>query len=93
MSIESEIIARDVANLSVEERFGNLAPEEKLAALKAMGFVAFWEQHQPDCGAQYDRGLRCNCIPPGTSWRAPRDVVVFMGETYEQLRDHARQRR
>lgn len=64
----------------------SMSPQDKLDALKAMGFIAMWEQHQPDCGHQWDHGIRCNCVPPGTSWRAPTDVVEHMHETWDELR-------
>lgn len=63
------------------------SPQDKLDVLKAMGFTAMWEQHQPDCPSQFDSGMRCNCIPPGTSWVAPHEVKEFMNETYEKLRE------
>ena len=62
--------------------YASMSPSEKLAAIKAMGFVAFWEQHQPDCEAQYSRGIRCICVPPGTSWRA-RNGNIGNGGTGE----------
>jgi hypothetical protein len=69
-----------------------LAPAEKLEALKLMGFTAFYEDHQPDCAAMFASGIRCNCVPPGTHWSAPKDVNVFLRETWTERRAFAQER-
>jgi hypothetical protein len=76
-------ITREV--VATEPDYAELSPERKLEILKAMGFIAFWDEHQPDCPAQYTSGIRCICVPPGTSWHAPRDVKEYMHETYQEL--------
>lgn len=68
-----------------------LSPQEKLDALKEMGFTAMWEEHQPDCYSF--NGDRCICIPPGTSWMPPKDVREYMHETYEELRNRKERNR
>lgn len=80
-----------------EEWWRDLPPDVKLTILTAMGFVAIWEDHQPSCVyADVDGdvnhtdeewpGIICNCVPPGTSWGAPREVGEFMGETWDDLK-------
>lgn len=64
--------------------FGKLTPERKLKVLKAMGFQAYRDDHQPDCEYAIDAGNRCQCVRPATSWSAPHDVVVAMHETYDE---------
>lgn len=63
-----------------------LPPTVKLELVEAMGFSRVWTEHQPECPYAIDAGMRCNCIPPGTSFHPPHDVVKELHETYEELR-------
>lgn len=77
---------------SKTEDYASLPPERKIEILAEMGFRAVFETHQPDCPSQYTTGIRCICLPPGTSWWAPRDVKEHLHETYEELCEWKRQR-
>lgn len=69
-----------------------LDPVDKVRMIEAMGFTRRGSSHQPDCPYALDAGNRCNCVPPAPEWGAPQDVLVLLGETYEQRRDRPRQR-
>lgn len=65
---------------------------QKIEIVKAMGFRPGGSDHQWDCGYQFDPGIRCNCVPPATTWSQPADVDVYLGETWEERRNDKRDR-
>lgn len=70
-----------------------LSPAEKLEALKEMGFTEVPpEEHTINCTSIQGSGLRCTCIPPTTSFKAPLDVRVYMGENVERRQSFAEKR-
>jgi hypothetical protein len=59
--------------------------EDKLRIIKAMGFVPMWSPHTYECPANFDEdGYICNCVPDPTCFSPPDDVLVVMGETWEE---------
>jgi hypothetical protein len=78
------VVIENMEGLLVQAK--DLPPEVKVEMIKAMGFGAQGDDHQPDCPAQYTRGIRCNCVPPATVWTGPRDVAVFLKETWDERR-------
>jgi len=67
-----------------------LAAEEKVELFKSLGMSRVGEDHQPDCLKFH--GVDCNCIPPGSMWTHPKDVEVFLKETYADLCAEAERR-
>lgn len=67
-----------------------LPAEEKVELFKSLGMSRIGEDHQPDC-LQFHGG-DCNCIPPGSMWTHPKDVAVFLKETYDDLYAEAQRR-
>jgi hypothetical protein len=69
-----------------------LSPEEKIALFKGLGMSRVGDNHQPDCGPPAETGIRCNCVPPASSWSHPEDVEVFLKETWEDRLERAKKR-
>lgn len=67
-----------------------LPAEEKVELFKSLGMSCVGENHQPDCLQFY--GGYCNCIPPASMWTHPKDVEVFLKETYDDLYAEAQRR-
>lgn len=67
----------------------DFSPEQKLAKLKEWGFVPFSDPHQPDCPRNLSSGYLCNCVPPAIMWTAPKEIQVFMKDTWEDRRKRA----
>jgi hypothetical protein len=64
--------------------FRALSPEQKLQILREMDFIEVApEEHGSSCPSLRNSGVRCDCLSPTTSWKAPSDVRRYMGETRE----------
>lgn len=66
------------------EAVKNLPPEAKVELFRYLGMSLVWDPHDLDCAAPHIRGIQCNCVPPASMWRHPKDVEVFLGETWEE---------
>lgn len=86
-----EGVAVDIEDVDrLVARAQTLPPETKLWLLEAMGFTPIGSAHQPDCMRLYDRGIRCDCVPPATVWGQPSDVAAHRKETWEDRVELAR---
>lgn len=82
-----------MAEFTHRVNFSSLSPAQKIEILKELGFrESTPDEHAPNCTSRQGGGLRCTCIPPTTSWKAPGDVVKFMGETMEARQTFAEKR-
>lgn len=77
---------------AVIEAVARLDPEKKLAVLEAMGFTRSRLEHGVNCLSRQGSGLRCDCVPPESQWRAPADVRKHLGETWEARTAHRNER-
>jgi hypothetical protein len=41
------------------------------------------DNHQPDCSSN-NTASTCICVPPESMWSHPKDVEVYLEETWEQ---------
>lgn len=71
----------------------SIPAELKMAIIKAMGFRPMGEMHTRDCPAAMSSGIICQCVPGPTEWSPPNDVMVHMGETWEERLAAARARK
>lgn len=73
--------------------FSTLDPAQKLHILNEMGFQeAAPLEHAVNCTSRQGSGLRCDCLPGTTSFKAPADVKRYMGETMEARQEFAEKR-
>lgn len=93
MTVDEEIAwRRSLVETQSEPDWATMDAAEKVRILQAMGFIRRGESHQPDCPAQFDRGLRCNCVPDSDHYMVPPDVQALWGQTYEERLAKARAR-
>jgi hypothetical protein len=69
-----------------------LGPADKVTLFKALGMSRVGSDHNSDCLAQGNSGIRCNCVPDAPMLTEPHDVVVFMKETWEDRLARAQER-
>lgn len=73
-----------MAEFTHKVNFAGLSPAQKLAILKEMGFKEDGPlEHGVNCTSRQGRGLKCDCLPGTTSFKAPADVKKYLGETME----------
>lgn len=61
-----------------------LPPEAKVELFKYLGMSRVGDSHDADCSAPHMGGIACQCVPPASTWQHPKDVEVFLGETWEE---------
>lgn len=89
--LASVVVKLDESN--VLEVVRGLSAEMKIKVIIAMGFSPVGGDHDATCSAMGDfddedepSGLRCNCVPPATSWSQPGDVDEHRHETWNERR-------
>lgn len=78
---KAPVVVNSVDELLAQAK--DLDPETKVKLVEAMGFVPMGSSHDDDCDSRFGGGIRCNCVPPATTWHGPTDVDVHRKETWD----------